>query len=71
MTDDRNLCGFPNLFDFVEHSHDQSVLTNLVIEFGRRAFGRIDRQLAPANAMKKIEFVAQNFYPLQEQSETG
>ena len=71
VTDDPNLCGFPNLFDFIEHRHDQSVLTNLVIKFGLRAFGRMDRQLAPADAMKQIEFVAQNFYTLQEQSETG
>jgi hypothetical protein len=35
ITDAPNTCGLNNLPDFVEHRHDQSVLTNLVIAAGR------------------------------------
>jgi len=32
LTDDANICGLPNLPNFMEHRHDQSILTNMIIE---------------------------------------
>jgi hypothetical protein len=39
VTDDANTCGLPDLSDFVDHRHDQSVLTNLVLKHGLRCYG--------------------------------
>ena len=34
VTDDPNVCGLPNLKNFIDHRHDQSILTNLAIKYG-------------------------------------
>ncbi|MGE0192117.1 MAG: hypothetical protein AB7T63_08755 [Planctomycetota bacterium] len=38
--DGPSTCGLPDLDGFVEHRHDQSILTNLVIRGGLRCYGR-------------------------------
>lgn len=42
LTDRRSLPEVQNLHGFIDHRHDQSVLTNLVIERGLKCFGRPD-----------------------------
>lgn len=32
LTDEPNICGMPNLPKFIDHRHDQSILTNLAIQ---------------------------------------
>lgn len=44
VSDDANVSGLPDLPDFREHRHDQSVLTNLCIAEGRPAFGRPEQR---------------------------
>jgi hypothetical protein len=39
LTDISNACGLPNFPDFVEHRHDQSVLTLCAIKFGYDGLG--------------------------------
>jgi hypothetical protein len=34
LTDDPNICGLPNRPDFIDHRHDQSILTNLITKYG-------------------------------------
>jgi hypothetical protein len=34
LTDTPNMCGLPNLKNFRDHRHDQSILTNLIIKRG-------------------------------------
>lgn len=34
ITDEPNVCGLPNLPDFTDHRHDQSILSNLVVKHG-------------------------------------
>ena len=39
LTDAPNQCGQDNLSDFIDHRHDQSVLTNLVVKHGIHCLG--------------------------------
>ena len=38
VTDDPNICGRQNFPDFVDHRHDQSIITNLKIKHAVSAF---------------------------------
>lgn len=38
VTDDVNVCGLPNLVDYLEHRHDQSVLSLLAERYGIRRY---------------------------------
>ncbi|MFA5152766.1 MAG: hypothetical protein WC554_09420 [Clostridia bacterium] len=38
ISDEPNMCGKPNFVDFVDHRHDQSVLTILVTKYGYELF---------------------------------
>ena len=37
ITDSSNECGLPNYLEFVDHRHDQSILTNLSIKYGLKS----------------------------------
>jgi len=38
LTDNQNICGLDNLKNFIEHRHDQSILTNLIIKKNLKHF---------------------------------
>lgn len=42
LTDHPNVCGLPNLPEFVDHRHDQAVFTCLFAKLGLRSFGEPD-----------------------------
>jgi hypothetical protein len=44
ITDQPNTCGEDNLTEYQDHRHDQSILTNLLIKKGIRAFGNPQRR---------------------------
>ena len=44
LSDDDNVCGLPNYPGFIEHRHDQSVLTLLCIKYGIQPIGTIDKR---------------------------
>jgi hypothetical protein len=46
VSDAPNVCGLPNNCGFMDHRHDQSVLTNLVIKEGVKTFGRVSEYFA-------------------------
>jgi len=43
LTDDLNFCGLPNYESFVEHRHDQSILTNLKVKYNVSAIEDISQ----------------------------
>ncbi|NEU11294.1 hypothetical protein G3T14_04035 [Methylobacterium sp. BTF04] len=45
ITDDTNVCGLDDHPEFIEHRHDQSILTNLILKYGFE-FPRNDSALA-------------------------
>jgi hypothetical protein len=42
LTDTPNICGLPNLKNFKDHRHDQSILTNLIIKRGIKSINLND-----------------------------
>jgi hypothetical protein len=70
ITDDPNVCGLANLPEFIDHRHDQSVLTNLALKLEITGFGRRDTPIACNQAMQQIDFVAANFDSLIRKQRT-
>jgi hypothetical protein len=56
ITDDQNECGLPNLPGYVEHRHDQSILTNLCIRRGVAAPST--PYLAPGMTSKNLNILS-------------
>ena len=46
VSDDQNKYGKPNLPEFIDHRHDQSILTNLILKQGNEVFGSKKSSLA-------------------------
>lgn len=58
LTDDASTCGLPDFPDFVEHRHDQSILTNLAIRHAIPCFGDpLQRFDDSGFSMKDINFL--------------
>ena len=53
LTDDANICGKPNLDGFVEHRHDQSILSLLRLKYGIEGY-RIPAQYGDQHKIKAI-----------------
>lgn len=49
ITDDPNVCGLPNLPEYVDHRYDQSVLSNLIIKHNKQYFPSILRCFVKCN----------------------
>ena len=45
VSDDANTCGLPNLPGFIDHRHDQSILTNLAVKHGIEFNGDMDDRI--------------------------
>lgn len=54
LTDQANLCGLPNLPGFVEHRHDQSILTLLCKKYELPALGSIDRSFESPKSIDRV-----------------
>jgi hypothetical protein len=59
--DGPNICGLPNHPEFVDHRHDQSVLTNLVVKHGATPFRIQDRLFEWLVSLKPNSRAAGNF----------
>jgi hypothetical protein len=58
LTDSPNACGLPNLDGFVDHRHDQSILTNLVLKHRIPCFGDARAIFdVPGDIQKNINFL--------------
>jgi len=49
ITDDENKCGLPNFPEYVDHRHDQSVLSNLIIKYNKKYFPQTIRNFIKCN----------------------
>jgi len=64
VSDDPNVLGLPNFPEFVDHRHDQSVLTNLCLKFGISALGSPGSRVENAhNINSLVDYVEQRFLP--------
>jgi hypothetical protein len=59
--DGPNTCGLPNLPDFLDHRHDQSVLTNLVVKHDVKPFQIDDRMFTWLVALRPRTLAANLF----------
>ncbi len=49
ITDKENTCGLPNFSEFIDHRHDQSILTNLIIKYKKNFFSQTIRNHIKCN----------------------
>jgi hypothetical protein len=49
LTDKENTCGLPNFSGFIDHRHDQSILTNLIIKHKKNKFSQSFRNHVKCN----------------------
>jgi hypothetical protein len=54
LTDEPNVCGLPNLPGFIEHRHDQSILTLLCKKYSLPVLGAIDRRFEAPKSIDRV-----------------
>lgn len=55
LTDIQNICGLPNLQNFIDHRHDQSILTNLSIQKKIKSF-RFNNNMVKYNFNQPVKY---------------